>query len=245
MTSPANASLETATGIVYGLVVEMEKETQDEGSDKTSAVALSQGILDRYLLKEKVEHERSMVKDMEGSGMTIKRKVLTYFSQNTIEKDALEDTEKDGIVDPLPSSGKWIGVARLAMTPLALGYATINAMDEGTTFPTTVPMKVRLVSASFSVKTVKLDLTKTPIPQGTKYIGPVRESTYGIPCTVAYIPPDQVKTAAQVQDLGDSYIIEKRTEKTLTSDRNGWSFRICHPALVWLPVTPPMSLVNG
>lgn len=213
-----NVTTQTATGVVYGIVVPKTGDGSGSGSGsdpndskRTDGVALGQSVLDRYRRSEKVAYARGLEGKMAEDGSAITSKVLTYYSENTVTGSELQDTDSDGTLDPLASSGRWVGIARVAMTPLTLGYDTVAAMKTRT-FSAASPMAVRLVSAAFSVSALVLDLTALESPPA--YIGPVRDAARGFPCTVAYIPPQSIRDAQQVADVGDSYLVQKLRAET-------------------------------
>ena len=220
-------------GVIYGVEVLVPVE---EPTSTSTAAVFSQSMLDAQLRDNNV----GLLNDLKTTlttGQTVMRKVLTYFSENTFsqqditiddrDKDSNGNDAPDGALDPAESDGKWVGIGRLYMTPLTLGYNTLQ--DNGTsTFDTSKPFIVRVVSVTFSVNVTTVDVSNEVTgTEAVKYIGPVRKGMRGVPCTIAYIAPDKISDAEQIQDAGDAYVISKTGEVPDQSSNKTYTTYFC------------------
>jgi len=226
-----NPSETAGSGVVYGIVFPFEAgyppaPVPPEGR---RAVGISQEMIDRVTIAQKMANFTTYSDTMTAENQEIARRVLTYFSENKIiPNDLGTDKDNDKAEDPDPSSGQWIGVARVYLTPLTLGYDRVSNLPKGSQFSSASPMRIRLVSATFSV-----DSVVTTAPKGgtwtNEYVGPVKSSLRGIPCSVAIIPPetissgkDSIKTE-RIQDAGDSFIVKRLSQL----DENDKEYYFC------------------
>lgn len=224
-----NPTETTGSGVVYGLVTELDNqdepvppappETPEEGK---IAVAISQRMIDRADIERKMYRTNELVSTMKEDGQKVARRVLTYFSENTIFSRDIVDKDDDKAQDPSTTSGEWVGIARLYMTPLTLGYDRVQKLGQRTTFSAKSPMQVRLVSATFSVKS--FEMKKGTGNWQCDYIGPVRSSLHGFPCSVAFIPADKINfgeySGQRIQDAGDSFLVKKLNFKNTATNKS-------------------------
>lgn len=207
-----NPSETTGSGVVYGLVTNLDNQSDEPPSPPQGrvAVAISQRMIDRADRDRRVKATNTLVTLMESQGQSVSRRVLTYFSENKIFKEML-DTDNDTALDPSTTNGLWVGIARLYMTPLTLGYDRVQKLANGTKFSAETPMQVRLVSTTFSINSV--EMKKGEGNWTFDYIGPVRSSLHGFPCGVAFIPADKIDfgddNEQRIQDAGDSFLVKK------------------------------------
>lgn len=226
-----NPSETAGSGVVYGIVFPFESDfpSPPVPPEGRRAVGISQEMIDRVTIAQKMANFTTYSDKMTAENQEIARRVLTYFSENKIlPTDLGTDKDNDGAEDPDPSSGQWIGVARVYLTPLTLGYDRVSNLPKGSQFSTGSPMRIRLVSATFSV-----DSVVTTAPQGgiwtNEYVGPVKSSLRGIPCSVAIIPPETINSGEdtirkqRVQDAGDSFIVKQLSQL----NENGKEYYFC------------------
>lgn len=227
-----NPTETTGSGVVYGLVTNLDNQEPNPPNPPPTdrvAVAISQRMIDRADIERKIYRTDQLVEAMIADGQTVSRRVLTYFSENNLYSRDILDNDSDQAQDPSTTTGEWVGIARLYMTPLTLGYDRVQKLGQGTKFSAESPMQVRLVSATFSVKSVQIEKGTQSWPYD--YIGPVRSSLHGFPCSVAFIPAknmtlpvgdetDNTEKKQRVQDAGDSFLVKKLNFKNTATNQS-------------------------
>lgn len=123
------------------------------------------------------------------------RKELTYFTENTVD-DILKATAEP----PPDGSGRWMGIARLALTPLIASYQNLQEYeDERLSLSTAVVIKLQSITFSASVKT---------IDEKGQTIGPAAGVPIDVPVTVSYLPPETLQSHGLTQETGDAFLVE-------------------------------------
>lgn len=214
--SPTNSVINTGDVVIYGNETDLfgdddvpsEEEIPDNPVDpnvqeKHYTTAVSQTMIDSAVAEKRVGAYYEIIKGLQtnpetGKARTRLSTVLTYHSTNTFTGEDLEDLDADGSQD-IVGSGLWIGIARLILTPLTLGFDVVKG-NGSKMFSSTTPFLVKVLGITFGAKetTYESDSAVT--------IGPYTDGQSGLVCNVAYIPAEDIVGEERVQDAGDSFL---------------------------------------
>lgn len=221
-------SFDSNENLVYGVIVDLEgnppqppmnSDPDQDDQKKISVPESSQTIINHTNTSQKVNYATQMIERITQMPSS-QTKVLTYFSENQIEGTFLQDYNQDQIVDPIESTGQWIGIARLYLTPYVLGYDRLIKMNQKASISNKSPLIVRLVSFTISLKTVTIESPELET-LGT-FLGPTLDIPLDLGVGIAYIPSQTIQNLGQYDDLIDSISVKQLTQTN--SEGKAWYF---------------------
>lgn len=173
-----------------------------EAQQRDSPV-VSQAMIDQAVAEKRVGNYVALLKRLDENPNTNAKRtrlssVLTYHSTNTLTKDTTADLDDDGSLD-IVGNGNWVGIARLILTPLTLGFDTVKT-NSSKKFSSEIPFLVKVLGLTFGG--VKIPFTL----KNSQTLGPYTNGSTGLVCNVAYIPASDITGQDRIQDAGDSFI---------------------------------------
>lgn len=162
---------------------------------------MTQDMQDALLEKQCVER----YKKLDGEGKESMETTMTWYTTSEYQLERTKRASASGI-DP-PQKTRWLGVTRLYITGLNLGYEQVSQfiVDSGESTGSKKkfekkPVIVEITSVTFSMTEHRKEL------DGETIVGPATINETSVPVSFVVLSPQEIIQRGLVQDAGNAYV---------------------------------------